>query len=118
MPAGITAYYGSLLHPMYAAVINGRSVIGPAIPPLPNEIRARLARSRIPERVLPRAGPELPEIPSVANAIPEDVQISIDRARVRERQPTPSLEPLDHWRVTFVSATPREPALTELQRRG
>lgn len=93
--------------PMYAGRLGGRPTMGFAIPPSPDEIRARLDKMR--ERfqiaaVAPfdaEADFKLPDIPRVSNSIPDDVQEILGWDEERGRA-----EPeLDRWRLTFLSAS-------------
>jgi|GEM_PF-3444677 hypothetical protein len=93
--------------PMYLGVSAGRRVLGFSMPPTPGDVRARILDLRA-ATLLPRADPAgqvggvLPDIPDVADSIPGDVQAILNR-RGEGVRPTPGL---NHWRLTFVSATP------------
>lgn len=84
----------------------GRPIIGVPVPPTPAVIRERIAASR---EVLAgtgeRAATDLPALPPVAEEIPEEVRATIERAQ-EGRTGKPGLR---RWRVTFVSASPRDP---------
>jgi hypothetical protein len=92
--------------PLYSSP-DGASV-GFAVPPTPTEVRNRIAELRR-EAVEAFGAPffqSIPEIPAVAHEIPEDVRLAMSDG-------TDGAEPLplNHWRVTFVSTSPREPTL-------
>lgn len=93
-----------------------RVVTGVPVPPQPSAIRDRIAyiRDAQAEGQLQLAG-ELPLIPEVSTAIPEEVLSAIGRRRTG----APSEAGLSRWRVTFVSSSPRD-IDTELEqlRRG
>lgn len=92
--------------PLPLVLFRGR--IGVAMPPRPEDIRARLAGAR--ERI--RAGVkasepaaiELPSIPQLV-PVPQDVRLRITRYRSREVAAEPTGY-LPHWRVTFLSTEP------------
>lgn len=94
--------------PMYISRAGGRSVIGFPIPPSPGEIRARLVEMRSllwsadGAGSVAQIGNPPPEIPDIANHIPDDVQAALNPARER-RGPESGL---NRWRLTFVSARP------------
>lgn len=94
--------------PIYTVRESGRPVFGVAIPPTPQDVRHRLVdRRRAVAETVGRAQIDgLPEVPAVADSIPNDVQAILHRFRVRTE--THSAESLRRWRITFVSASRRD----------
>jgi hypothetical protein len=94
--------------PVYTAREAGRPVFGVPIPPTPQNVRNRLAERRGTD-IEATGGTQidgLPEVPAVAESIPDDVQAILRRSR-ETVEGAPS-EPLRRWRITFVSVSPRE----------
>lgn len=83
----------------------GRTILGVPIPPTPAVIRDRIASSlELMAGARERAATEMLSVPAVAKEIPFEVQSAIERARAGSL----SERGLRRWRVTFVSASPRE----------
>jgi len=96
---------GGFVFPVAIGREGGRPVIGVPVPPTPAVIRDRIAASR--EALAEagtRAAADLPGPPPVAEEIPEEVLSAIERAQAGH----PAQPGLRRWRVTFVSATPRD----------
>ncbi|MBU0583095.1 MAG: hypothetical protein KKB66_11335 [Alphaproteobacteria bacterium] len=102
LPAGPVAFApGSFPGPFYALSAGGRRVIGIAIPPTPSDVRNRLAGRRGAQNVK-----DAPAVTEIASEIPDDVQAILGRARGSGRDDAP--EEIRRWRITFVSASPRD----------
>lgn len=96
---------GRFMFPMVMGREGARTVLGVPIPPTPAVIRDRIAGSL---ESMAKAGDTTaiatPNVPAVAEDIPLEVLSTIERARAG----TSSERGLRRWRVTFVSASPRE----------
>jgi hypothetical protein len=96
---------GLLMLPMAIGREGGRTVLGTPVPPTPSVIRNRIAASvEAMAESGKTAATELSGVPAVAKQIPEDVLETISRSAIG-RRPGRGLQ---RWRVTFVSASPRE----------
>lgn len=93
------------LRPITIGRAGGRTVVGVPIPPTPAVIRDRIVGS-LESMAKPgeKAGTEIPSVPAVAENIPSEVLSTIERARFGST----SEHGLRRWRVTFVSASPRD----------
>lgn len=87
-----------------------RAGLGIPQPPRPKDIRQRLVDRRFglvsSVEVSAQHLAKLPEVPAVADSIPDDVRTIINRAR--EGFDDRKSRPLKHWRITFISANPKE----------
>lgn len=95
---------GGFAFPVAIGGESGRPVIGVPIPPTPEVIRQRIAGER---KILPIAGEViagLPDVPEVSDRIPDEVLATIERPGSSYA----SGSGLQRWRVTFVSASPRD----------
>jgi hypothetical protein len=90
--------------PLTFQVTDGRQQLGFELPPRPEDIRQRLveALQRVAEDKLDAM--ELPEVPSVASSIPNEV---LARIRRRSEGETVDEAPKPYWTITVVSADPR-----------
>lgn len=96
---------GRFVFPMAIGREGGRTVLGVPIPPTPAVIRDRIAGSlESMAEFGEKAATEMPSVPAVAEEIPLEVLSAIERARAG----SPSERGLRRWRVTFVSASPRD----------
>ena len=83
----------------------GRTFFGIPIPPTPEVIRQRIIGSReILTSQATVAHDFLPPVPEISGRIPEDVLATIEGARAGQSADSH----LQRWRVTFVSASPRD----------
>jgi hypothetical protein len=92
--------------PVPLVVVAGSSVPGFYVPPTPTDVQRRIValQHRIRER--DRSHPDVTlQVPEVARAIPDDVLAMIERGAGPGIGRSPSG---NRWRVTFVSASPRE----------
>jgi hypothetical protein len=81
-----------------------RTFIGIPIPPTPEVVRQRMVRSRETLTTAGEAIKDLPGVPEIAQKIPDGVLATIERAGAGH---TADSHP-QRWRVTFVSASPRD----------
>jgi hypothetical protein len=96
---------GRPLFPMVIGREGGRAVLGFSFPPTPAVIRDRIAGSlKAMAKDGEESAAELPAVPAVAEQIPEEVLARIERAGAAHL----SGHGLRRWRVTFVSASPRD----------
>lgn len=96
---------GRFMFPMVIGREGERTVLGVPIPPTPIAIRDRIARRReAMAEIRGVAVAELPAVPPVAKQIPEEVLTRIGTTEAV----SPSGHRLRSWRVTFVSASPRD----------
>ena len=116
LPIRPMSFAGSM--PAILSFHKGHTTAGQPIPPRPDQIRERIVREQ--NRVLELFPNEdvdfsLPEVPPVHNTIPDSIQRVLDNSQSpgsfeRERLP--------FWRVTFVSATPRDDLGQPIDRRA
>jgi hypothetical protein len=103
---GPQAFASSLsMRPTVTGREGGRNIVGVPIPPRPADIRDRICAcweemAELTEELVA----DLPSVPPIAEQIPEEVLAVIERARAGY----PPGRGLRRWRVTFVSASPRD----------
>jgi len=96
---------GGFAFPVAIGRDGGRNVVGVPVPPRPAVIRDRIVACReAMTEVGEKTVTELPGVPPVAEQIPEEVLAAIERTRAG----LPPERGLRRWRVTFVSASPRD----------
>lgn len=96
---------GRFVFPIAIGLQGGRTVLGMPVPPTPAVIRDRIAAGLgAIDEAEEEAAAKLPSVPAVAEEIPEDVLARVERVGAGH----PLGHGLRHWRVTFVSASPRD----------
>lgn len=105
LESGLHAFAsGAFAFPVAVGREGGRTFVGFPIPPTPEVIRQRVVRSR---ETLAAAGQDIgerPGVPEISDTIPDEVMATIERSRADH----PAHSHLQRWRVTFVSASPRD----------
>lgn len=105
LEAGPYAFAQEFAFPIVVARRAGQSVIGIPIPPTPKEIRQRIVDVRAAMVQAHHELTALPDVPAVSHRIPDDLLPMLEpSARAR----APAAKGLKLWRVTFVSAGPRD----------
>ncbi|WP_163874516.1 DUF6615 family protein [Rhizobium laguerreae] len=97
------SYSGDTMSFVISRDEDGRPVAGTPLPPDPITVRERIVS--IAEASRNQSGSrqtvsKVSRVPEVSHSIPEDIQEVIERRRI----PYSSSQPLDRWRLTFVSA--------------
>lgn len=107
LPITPMAYSGRTMPLAIAQGVGGRPVLGTLTPPDPQTIRDRIARIRqgvadgMAASLQDSKSPvDLPEVPAVADNIPDEIQILLERGATK---PSGLSSGLDRWRLTFIS---------------
>lgn len=108
-PFGLAAGFPRMVYIMTSG--RQRGLAGFPIPPTPQQVRDRLSEVRRGSIKTAAEDSEqissMPEVPAIATAIPEDVR-AVLRGSEEIKEEAVQRKPLRRWRITFVSASPRE----------